>query len=134
MIKILQNFKEPQGRAPRKEGTVGWHWGGVPHVTRVSWGGSGGRREGRKGSTWRTLASFLLENEPRWRPRPCDGGGRVLGKVSGVETVFFQCSHPPDESTLSCDKGLPPQGRAPRWPIPQPQTPRALQLFSIPHP
>lgn len=38
------------------------------------------------------MGSLLLENYPTGRPRPRDGGGRVLGKVSRVTTVFSRCS------------------------------------------
>lgn len=55
MIKILQNFKEPQGSAPRKEGTVGWHWGGrAPRDQSILGGLVGGGKGGRgvSGGPW----------------------------------------------------------------------------------
>ena len=87
------------------------------------WGAGRRRREGKKGGIWRTLGSFLLENQPTRRSRPYDGGRRVLGKVSGVADPLLPVL-PPAEGTESCDKGLLPLHqevtafRASLWPNP----------------
>lgn len=86
--------RNPKGVLPESKTLWAGPWGArpAPRWPELTWG-AGRRREGEDLEDPGVLSTGELDLDRKQRLRSCDGGGRVLGKVNGVEYIFPQCPH-----------------------------------------